>query len=84
MALYDTNNHICMQLIDFLFHMVVCIANQWVVSDETLGGVNYCSGFETGLHEVRSVSIFLFDDPLVAKSILSVAEVLQGVLDVGV
>ena len=84
MALYDTNNHICMQLIDFLFHIVCDVTYQSSCSDKTLNSVFDFSELETGLHEVGSVSIFLFDDPLVTKSIFGVAEVLEGVLDVRV
>jgi len=37
---------------------------------------------ESSLHEIRSVGIFFFDDPLVAESIFGVSEVLLRVNDV--
>ena len=82
MAIYDTNNHICQQFVDFSFLIVLCIAIQRIGTDETLFGVIFFSGLEAGLHEVRNISGIIFNNPLMAESILRVGEVLLRVSDV--
>merc|ERR1719389_1130522 len=84
MAIYDTNNHICRQTKGFSFVFVMYFANQLICSDliALFGAIFISYELESRLHEIRSVGIILFDDPLVAESFLSIGEVLLGVNDV--
>lgn len=83
MAIYDTNNHICRQTnVLYLFWSIgfVLVCSDFVALISAI----HSDELETRFHEVRSVGVFFFDNPLMAEFVLSVGEVLLGVLDVGI